>query len=115
MWIKLDRNLLNSTPIRKCATNLYRGDRENAARVWICIQMLVESASDYAWYTHQDLSTWLNIRGKSAQMVWNICIESGVLQRLNDGRYNAKQWLLQNKYIGDYRPKQRESESRTEF
>lgn len=115
MWIKLDKNLMNSTPIRKCRQNLYKGDSQNELRAIICLQMLVESANGASWFGSSDLSAWLSIRGKSCEKVWEICAESNVLRPCGDGRYSAAQWLRDNKYLGDNRTNTSVYASKTGF
>lgn len=115
MWIKLDKTLMNSTPIRKCRQNLYKGDSQNELRALICIQMLIESANGASWFDPADLSAWLSIRGKSCEKVWEICKEAQVLRPCGDCRFSALQWLKENKYIGDNRRNTSVSASRTGF
>lgn len=99
MWLKCSEYLLNSTPFRLCTRNLYKGDKENAARAWILMQILVMSANGISWIDAEDLARDIPMVGrKSCDRVWDICINCGVLRPVSCG-YSAIQWLSDNKYF----------------
>lgn len=111
MWIKASEYLLNSIPFRLCTKNLYKGDKDNATRAWILMQILVQSANGITWTDAQDLAQSIPTAGtKSCERVWEICVHCGVL-RESSGCYSATSWLKESKAIGDARG----SESRSEF
>ena len=66
----------------------------------ILLQILVESANGAAWASSKDLSSWLGIRGKSIDHVWEICINLNVLTPIDGNLYNAESWLKHNGFLG---------------
>lgn len=113
MWIKASESLLNSLPFRLCTKNLYKGDKDNATRAWILMQILVQSANGSAWIDAEDLARSIQLAGvKSCERVWEICKSNGILRAVSGG-LSAIGWMKENRYIGDFRPSV--SESRSEF
>lgn len=113
MWIRASEYLLNSIPFRLCTKNLYKGDKDNATRAWILMQILVQSANGVSWVDAEDLARSIPLAGvKSCERVWEICKNHGVLRKVSGG-LSAIGWIKENRYMGDFRPAA--SESRSEF
>lgn len=100
MWIKFGSEIMQSAVMRRCATALKKGDCAGASRQMICINILVLSADDFTWSDANELSKMTGYPVKSCEIVWKICVDENMLRPLPNGRYSARGWLIEKRYVG---------------
>ena len=88
-----------------CAQELAeRAERDNmaASRLLLFIRLLVYALSPSKCFVDaQALSVYSGVAPKQTQRVWDVCIKHGVLRKAGYG-YSAREWLVENKFIGRY-------------
>lgn len=88
-----------------CALELaVKGNGDHCAftRLFLFIRLLVFALSPSKCFTDaQALAVYSGVAPKQTQRVWDVCIKHGVLRRAGYG-YSAREWLIENKFIGRY-------------
>lgn len=88
-----------------CALELaIKTERDNmsASRLLLFIRLLVYALSPSKCFTDaQSLAVYSGVAPKQTQRVWDVCIKHGVLRKAGYG-YSAREWLVENKFIGRY-------------
>lgn len=85
-----------------------RGDRFSAERLLTYTRIAIAALSpSKAFRDAEALSTSMGVSMKQAQIVWDICIEHGMLRPDGYG-YTARAWLRENNFIGRYDKADRE-------
>lgn len=101
MWIKLDRNLMESGVMSMCRMPEKPKDNTMYIREVACMNLFIHSANDMMWRSGKDLSKSIHMPLKSCERVWELCIQTGVLTEVRAGMYNAKKWLIERGYFGN--------------
>ena len=101
MWIKLDRNLMESGIMSMCRIAEKPTDNTMYIREVACMNLFIHSANDMMWRSGKDLSKSIHMPLKSCERVWDLCMQTGVLAEVRTGMYNAKKWLIERGYLGN--------------
>lgn len=103
-WFKMGEELMQSKIIYKIYQPQSTRDTAVARRFRCIIELFVASASEISFFDVNQLSKRINVSLKQCQIVWDICIEEGVLRETKQG-WNAYDWLLEEGFIGDWKSK----------
>lgn len=97
LMIRNDK-ILNSAPVRA----LHSGDDETAARLVILFLKFLTYCASNSWISFRGpdwISGCIGASHDDALRLWNVCVDTGVLQIDECGRYDADKWLHDNRYI----------------
>ena len=98
-WIRIGEDIKRTRIYRAINANMGKGDHCNGARFAILIQIFLASANGVSWGSAGDLAQDLACNAKQASIVWDLCIQHGVLAGTPDG-YSADQWLRAQGMLG---------------
>lgn len=103
-WFKMGDDIMNTRVMRKVLKLTVKHDSGAIFRR-VCLEDLFSaSAMERAFDDVTDLAERLGYTLKQCQIVWDICIEEGVLRETKQG-WNAYDWLLEEGFIGDWKSK----------
>lgn len=100
MWFKMSSELLHHPSLWCAARMRGRGDRTQADRLLAAIRLLCASADGFVFADVAQMRACFLIGERTAQIVWDALISSGVLRQV-DGGWSARPWMTEQGLFGE--------------
>lgn len=100
MWFKMSSELLHHPSIWCAARTRGRGDNHADARGYAIVRLLCASADGIVFADAAQMRACLLLGERTAQIVWDELISSGVLRQV-DGGWSARAWMTEQGLFGE--------------
>lgn len=101
-YFRMSDAILDCPCALELAEHLTLRDSMVACRQLLFIRLLVYALSPSKQFVDAaSLSVYSGVSLKQCERVWEVCLKHGVLRKVDYG-YNAREWLVENKFIGRY-------------
>lgn len=100
MWFKMSSELLHHPALWQVARPRGRGDSVQADRMLAAVRLLCASADGIVFADAAQMRACLLLGERTAQIVWDELMSSGVLRQV-DGGWSARPWMAEQGLFGE--------------